>query len=197
MLSLLIRQADPADAFWHVGALALSGAQAAHRATGARVELKWPNDLVIGDQKLAGILAQQNGDALVVGMGMNVRWLSDMPEEFAARATSLDRHLEARDHHEGGTAAPRVDRLQLALDVLQGVSRWLDAPRDELRAAWSSQCATLQREVRIELDDRNEVGTAVGVHASGALIVDQGGSCVMFHVGDVVHLRPNNGPLSG
>lgn len=188
MLSILLREADPAAAFWQVGALALAAAEAASEATGTRVELKWPNDLVIGDKKLAGILGQRSGDAVVIGLGMNVRWQTDMPAEFAARATSLDRHMQGQRE---------VDRVSLACDVLRRTDSWLGAPHDEVRAAWLERCATMQRDVRVELEHGNEVGIAVDVDSSGALVVKQGETCAMFHVGDVVHLRPNNGPMTG
>lgn len=192
MFSVLVRNADVSAGFWHVGAVALAAAEAASAATGAMVELKWPNDLVIGDKKLAGILAQRNGDALVIGMGMNVLWQADMPDEFAARATSLDRHL---DQHAGGVH--QIDRIALAGDVLTRAATWLAAPVSDIRKAWVRRCATMDKPVRIMLEHGDELGTAVDVDPSGALVVDQGGTCVTFHVGDVVHLRPNNGSLSG
>ncbi|HSB37370.1 MAG TPA: biotin--[acetyl-CoA-carboxylase] ligase, partial [Thermoanaerobaculia bacterium] len=54
---------------------------------GLEVRLKWPNDLVVDDRKLAGILAEKDGDAVVVGMGLNVAW-DAFPPDIAATATA-------------------------------------------------------------------------------------------------------------
>ena len=63
-------------------AVALAGA--VDRVAGVPAMLKWPNDLVVGDRKLAGLLAERDGDALVVGAGCNVNW-ERFPDDLAGR----------------------------------------------------------------------------------------------------------------
>src|SRR5262249_27789658 len=75
---------------WMAGGAAM--AEAVTRVAGFTPGLKWPNDLVVGDRKLAGILAERDGDAVVVGTGVNVDW-HEFPPEIAATATACN--LEA------------------------------------------------------------------------------------------------------
>src|SRR2546423_3106353 len=77
-----------------VAAVALAGAEAVDRVSGVRPSLKWPNDLVVGDRKLAGVLAETDGAAVVVGIGVNLNWPDPLPDELAAIATAVN-HLVA------------------------------------------------------------------------------------------------------
>ena len=77
---------------------------------GAKVELKWPNDVLVDGRKLAGILCERHGDAVIAGIGVNVRQ-REFPPEIADRATSLT--LVA------GDGAPTVAQARSAvLDAL-------------------------------------------------------------------------------
>lgn len=135
-------------------------------ASGARI--KWPNDVVIGDQKLAGILAEADGHgAVVVGMGCNVRrdWF---PPELAGIATAVE-----------------VDRRELLVDWLRAYDEHLDALDGVLDAVVACS-ATIGRRVRVELEDETIEGVARGLTADGFLQVDDR----VITSGDVVHLRP-------
>ncbi len=86
---------------------------------GPQARLKWPNDVLVGQKKIAGILVEstltgRRVEALVIGVGINVHTRS-FPDELAGRATSLA--LEAR--------AP-VDRAEVLVDVLSGLHRDLE-----------------------------------------------------------------------
>lgn len=76
----------------------LAAARAAERACpGARVGIKWPNDLEIGGRKTGGILCEHGHGAVVAGIGLNVRLpASGLPEELSDRATSLECHAPGR-----------------------------------------------------------------------------------------------------
>lgn len=128
----------------------------------ARVLVKWPNDLVVDDKKLAGILleSQLTGaevSALVVGVGVNVA-MRELPDEIARIATSLAL-LESH----------ALDRTELLLDILghlearleAHVAHGLDAALPELRAA----DALRGRRLRVEALE----GVAAGIEADGAL----------------------------
>lgn len=93
---------------WHLigWAVAVAARQAIVEVTGVDVEFKWPNDLVVADRKLAGVLGETvPPSGLVVGIGVNCNWPSGRPpEEIASLATSLER--ETHRPVEVGELAP-------------------------------------------------------------------------------------------
>lgn len=171
---------------WIGGILGLAAVRAIKECTGVDAVLKWPNDVLIGGDKVAGILGEIAGDALVVGMGLNVT----VPREALPRAdaTSLSLH----------GAAPSRDAL--LTEVLAGlgplIARWRDARGDVdaagLRAEYLAVCGTVGSRVAVQLPDGERVvGTAVDVDGSGAVVIDVSGTGALrrFVAGDVVHLR--------
>ncbi len=165
--------------------LGLAAVAAAKRFLGERwvcdVGLKWPNDVLLDDRKLAGILAQRvpDHDAVVVGLGLNVRWAPD----GAAALTSLD----------ADTAAGHpVDPPTLLLAVLEE----LDALPADIGARYVDSLLTIGRWVRVEMPSGADAlyGRAVGVDAAGRLVVaDAAGRRHELDVGDVVHVRALDG----
>ncbi|WP_205717587.1 biotin--[acetyl-CoA-carboxylase] ligase [Actinomadura soli] len=149
------------------------------------VRLKWPNDLLAGDRKLAGILVEKAADGLVVGVGLNVGLRED--ELPVKTATSLA--------IEG---APLSDRAPLLRAILREFATWYrewtaldgDPETSGLRTAYKDLCATLGREVRVELPgDERFSGTARDVDGAGRLIVAGPGGDSAISAGDVVHVR--------
>src|SRR5260221_2196605 len=115
--------------------------RALRRETGVDAGLKWPNDVLVGGRKLAGILAEQSGDAIVVGIGINV--LGREHELPVATATSLE---VAR--------AASADRTGLLAAILRQLEHWYlrwreTAPGDPvargLRVVHLSLCPTIAR----------------------------------------------------
>ena len=165
----------------------VAAARALQRVAAVDARLKWPNDVLLGGGKLAGILAEQSGDAIVVGVGINVLGRDrDLP---TATATSLER---------GG--AVRTDRTELLAEILRQLEHWYlrwretgsgDAAGSGLRQEYLSLCATLGRVVRVELPgDRELTGTAVDVDGAGQLLIRRdGGDVVAVSAGDVIHVR--------
>jgi BirA family biotin operon repressor/biotin-[acetyl-CoA-carboxylase] ligase len=152
------------------------------------VAVKWPNDLLLGPQrrKAAGILAEVCGEAVVLGLGLNV---SLQPDELPVpHATSL--------RMEGSECTDREALLRALLCRLDAVERrWRDARGDAvasgLRDAYRRCCATLGRQVRVELPaGQQPSGLAVDVDAEGRLVIDTGGARRALSAGDVTHLRP-------
>ena len=158
---------DPPSLATHRVALAAVRAASALRPD-ARVTLKWPNDVLLDDVKMAGILAQRcpSREAVVVGLGMNVGWAPDGAAQLGT-----------------GHPADVLARLLAAFDDLPDDRAALDA---EYRAA----LGTLGRPVRIELAASTVEGTAIDVDDAGRLVVDTDQGQQTFDVGDVVHLRP-------
>jgi BirA family transcriptional regulator, biotin operon repressor / biotin---[acetyl-CoA-carboxylase] ligase len=178
LVSVLLRPAPHRDAsHTAVMAVALALAEAVEDVAGVIAELKWPNDLVVGDRKLAGLLAEREGDALVIGAGCNVEWEA-FPPELAATSTACN--LEA------GRSVDRDALLDLFLARLASA---LDA-LEQVPARYRARLATLGRRVRVERAHDTLVGEAVDVTHDGALVVrDDDGTDELVTAGDVVHLR--------
>jgi BirA family transcriptional regulator, biotin operon repressor / biotin---[acetyl-CoA-carboxylase] ligase len=140
--------------------------------------LKWPNDVLIGERKLGGILAERAGGAVVIGIGLNVSLRAD--ELPAPNATSLA--LE-------GAPADRDPILRAVLREL--AARYAELSNTEaLRKAYVSMCATLGRPVRVERPDGSVLtGEARDVDEGGRLVVAAADGEHPLSAGDVVHVR--------
>ena len=160
-------------------------AEAVGEVTGVRASLKWPNDLLALDgRKLAGILAEGSGTAVVVGVGLNV---STTATELPDTGTSLSRVTGAT-----------VDRAPVLLAFLRAVERryrtWTAALGDPVSSglardylAWSS---TVGSDVVVSLPDGSTLeGRAEAVDWDGRLVVTTPEGQVELASGDVRHLR--------
>ena len=141
-----------------------------------KVSLKWPNDILIGDKKVAGLLAQQIGDGVIIGIGINVAMGADeLPVPTAtslalAGSNNLDRNL----------------LLSAFLNQFADIFKEWDSGRDFLEK-YRQVSSTLGRQVRVEVLGRDSIeAEAVAITAQGALILSDG---TEVNVGDVVHLR--------
>jgi len=162
---------------------------AVREAAGVPVCLKWPNDVLVGERKLAGILLERvewgrATPAAVVGVGLNVSMTAEqMP---VPQATSLA--VEGAQVHPAQLLGVLLDRLGAAYVA------WCAAGGDPdagLRAEYTAACSTLGARVRVRLPDGSDLsGHATGVDSSGRLEVDTGAHTVAVGAGDVIHLRP-------
>ncbi len=182
LMSVLLADRVATDAFWSVAALSVA-LQSALQTHGVDATIKWPNDVLVADRKLAGVLAEMHGATLVVGVGVNVHRPAHGSAELSDIATWVDDHLSE------APSRPRL-REELAVAVLNGFDHWLECGHDELVERWTLGCSTLGQRVRVERGTGSVVGIAEGVDGTGALIVDGADGRVVHHVGDVVHLRP-------
>jgi BirA family biotin operon repressor/biotin-[acetyl-CoA-carboxylase] ligase len=176
LVSVLLRR--PGAPGRAVMAAGVALAAAVEHVAGVGVALKWPNDLVVGDRKLAGVLAEAHDDALVIGVGCNVNW-SHFPADLAETATACN--------VEAGRPIDRDALLDSFLDELAAALHAGDAIVDDYRV----RLATTGRAVRVQqLRADDLVGTAVGVTDGGALVVrDADGHEHTVVAADVVHLR--------
>jgi BirA family transcriptional regulator, biotin operon repressor / biotin---[acetyl-CoA-carboxylase] ligase len=155
--------------------LPLAAAVAVCAALPADTRIKWPNDVWIGERKVAGILVEarpQEGWA-VLGIGLNVTTPS-FPSELATIATSL----QLEGHF--------VTTSEALASVVDSLSSWLERPSDEVLAAWRSRDALAGRTVRWE--NGSKEGVASGIDSSGALIVETAEGRVALGAGEV-HLE--------
>jgi len=154
---------------------------------GLDARLKWPNDVLVGGAKIAGILAEQAGDAIVLGTGINVTTRRD--------------ELPVPDATSVALAGGAPDREQLLVAVLGELEtwyrRWVAAaaagPGGDpagLRAEYLRQSATAGQQVRVSMPGGKQVaGRAVDVDATGRLVVETASGPVPVSAGDVVHVR--------
>jgi BirA family biotin operon repressor/biotin-[acetyl-CoA-carboxylase] ligase len=176
-VSVLLRPTPVDHAHQAVMATALALADAVDAVAGFAPEVKWPNDLVVEDRKLAGVLAEMVDDALVVGAGCNVDW-QEFPPEIAATATACN-----------VVTGHAVDRDALLDAFLDQLASELDTV-DDVPARYRARLATLGQRVRAELASGAVEGDAVDVTDDGALVVrDDAGTDHTVTAGDVVHLR--------
>lgn len=172
---------------WLPLAAGVAVADAVSAVTGVQAELKWPNDVLAGGGKLAGILSEAvtTRTTIVVGIGLNVTLRS--AEVPGVDMTSLV---------ELGIEEPDRDRLvrHLLLELGLRIADWRQpgSPSPKLIADYRSRSATIGSRVRATLPGGGQlVGQAQDIDEQGRLLIDEDGKTVAVSAGDVVHLRPN------
>jgi BirA family biotin operon repressor/biotin-[acetyl-CoA-carboxylase] ligase len=195
--SVLLRPAVPRARLGWLPLLAgVAVAAAVRTAAAVDAELKWPNDVLAPAAgghpgKLGGILAEASGDAVVVGIGLNVSTeAAELPPPGPGALPASSLRL---------ARAGNLDRGALLAEILAGLERryrsWVqaqgDTERSGLRAEYTGLCATLGRHVRVELPAGRLVdGVASGVDEDGRLLVSTSpGADLPVAAGDIVHLR--------
>jgi BirA family biotin operon repressor/biotin-[acetyl-CoA-carboxylase] ligase len=204
--SVLLRpvMVAPAGRGWLPLLTGVALTRALRQVTGVDVTLKWPNDVLAGGSKLAGILAEQAGEAIVVGIGLNI---SAAPGDLlAARPGALPATSLAM------SGATTTDRGVLLVAVLRELADWYRrwtssaiaagpagagsagagsaAEASGLRAEYVRCCSTIGADVRVELPGRSRLaGVATGIDQAGRLLVDSAGGVVAVSAGDVIHVR--------
>ncbi|MFM1985352.1 MAG: hypothetical protein RLZZ295_518 [Actinomycetota bacterium] len=140
-------------------------------------KIKWPNDILINDKKVSGLIAEVAGNGVVVGIGVNVGMEeSELPVDTA---TSL--------LLEGGVDLTRDQLLCEILEEFEDHFLQWDQGIDEVQPLYAHLSATLGKEVRIEYPGgKTHLAKADSISDTGALVLDDG-----THVqsADVIHLR--------
>ena len=141
-----------------------------------KTSLKWPNDILIGDKKVAGLLAEQSKEGVIIGIGLNVSMSSQELPVPAATSLAI-------------AGSVNLDRNQLLASFLNQfeklVSQW--ETEVDFTQRYQEISSTIGRKVRVEVVGRQPVeGAAISISDKGALILDGG---FEVNVGDVVHLR--------
>ncbi|MEZ0394776.1 MAG: biotin--[acetyl-CoA-carboxylase] ligase [Desulfurococcaceae archaeon] len=184
-MTLVLRPELGAPQLLTLGA-GLALARSIRRALGIEAELKWPNDVLYGGKKLAGILAEASAESgrvryVLLGVGVNVN--NEVPSELKGLATSLREAI--------GVPVPRTLVLKGFLEEFDEVYGLLAEGRGrEVLEGWAALSSTIGRRVKVILREGELEGIARGLGDDGSLLVElPEGVTVSVNSGDVVHLR--------
>ena len=202
--SLILRQVDPRQPSLLTGLGALAVCEALENLYRLKPQIKWPNDVLLNQQKVCGILTESHwqGEQLsgvVIGIGINLAPSSVPPVNAALfPATCVQDHLRVQSG-----ASPQVDRFQLLAAILERLLVW----RSRLQAtsfiqSWEARLAYRHKTVQIfqALDKEESLlteGRLEGLNADGNLILRQAnGEIQTINFGEI-RLRPlsSNGGL--
>lgn len=169
--SVLLRPAIAPQAATQITvASAAALARALRSATGLPCAIKWPNDILIGERKVCGILMEMNAEIekihyVVLGVGVNVNFdTADFPPDLRKTATSLK--------IESGRSWRRADLAALILEELDiCYRRAISGGFHQVAEEWEDLCATLGRNVEIACGPRVIQGRAESLDDEGALLV--------------------------
>ena len=183
MLSALLRPSAPTATWPLLPFIAgVAVAEAVRAVAEVDAVLKWPNDVLVGEHKLGGILVERVEDAVVVGIGVNVSLRAD--ELPVPTATSL------------ALAGGGTDREALTKEIARALLRRYDAleaasgASSAILPAYREICATIGTDVVVELPGGEQmVGQAASVDDDGALVVVTRDGEHRVTAGDVVHVR--------
>jgi BirA family transcriptional regulator, biotin operon repressor / biotin---[acetyl-CoA-carboxylase] ligase len=175
LCSILLR--PPADR--RASELSLLGglavAETIERTTGLTAEIKWPNDVLLGGRKIAGVLAEVAGETVVLGIGLNV---NQRPEELTPQAKLPPTSLFALDRVER-------DRALLLAELVGQVERnyrlWESEGLRTIHAGLAARDFLKGRAIRV----RDQSGTAIAIARDGRLEVELGGQRQLIESGEV------------
>lgn len=188
--SIVLRpELSPAETMLLTLMTAVAIARAMALETNLSPRIKWPNDILINDKKVVGILSESKVGATgvehaIIGFGINVNHTrADLPQELLLAASSLSIEL-----------GEPVDRSKLITKILAEVEYLYEGLQQGdvaiILEEWRRFSATLGRHVRITQRGELTEGIAVDVTEEGALLVRvEQNSLITVHAGDIEHLR--------
>jgi len=159
-----------------VSAVAL--AEAIEETAGVRPSLKWPNDILVGGKKVAGILTEMSSESdrvkhIIIGIGINVNIeVTDLPGGLRYPASSLK--------HESGS---KIDRTELVRNLYSRLEKWykilLSDGSEEIVETWREYFTFVGKEIRIEgyrgigAEPVITEGICLGIDSDGALLIKE------------------------
>jgi len=187
--SILLRPNVPSHRAPELTLVAAVAVAKAIRELGIEVWIKWPNDLLVNEKKLVGILTELIADegktqGVVVGIGVNVNSTEeDFPEDLKPTATSL-----------AVVSKKRLSKAYVLAVLLQHLETWFDVYASSgfapITNAWSALSSTLGKRVRVDLGHEVREGKALQINVAGALVLeDDSGKQFSILAGDIEHLR--------
>ncbi|MDI6840978.1 MAG: biotin--[acetyl-CoA-carboxylase] ligase [bacterium] len=132
------------------------------KALGLNVKIKWPNDILVGSKKIAGILTEYENDAVILGVGINLN-ISEFPKDIEATSTLL----------ETGKVFDKNEVLKLVLDKIdEKYNRLQNGELKNLLNEWRSYSITLGEFVEVKTPNSILQGKAIDIDEDGALLVE-------------------------
>lgn len=147
-------------------AAALAAVIAIEKLSGLKASIKWPNDVMLADKKAGGILVEQSGGALIIGIGLNLNTeQADFPEDIRRTATSVLARSGKKCEQDAFLVEyfPVLEELIIMLERGRG---------DELLKKVEEHSDTLGREVDITASGGQFRGKAVGLESDGSLLLE-------------------------
>jgi len=172
---------NTADQGWIPLIVGVAAVNAISRYCGLAPQLKWPNDLLIGELKVGGIIAEQFEDCVVVGIGINV--LQEINELPVPTATSLN--LESGEE----VIKNREDLIAYLLKEIRSEFDAWNLAKDnvEILKKYSKISATLGKQIKLDFQNgESKESTAIGFAENGGLLISSGETIVSA---DLTHLR--------
>lgn len=190
-MSVILRpEIEPKDATLLTIMTAVSCAKGVMKSTGLKAEIKWPNDLMISNKKLGGILTEMKSDPdgivfAVIGIGINVnsKTTKDFPPDIQGIATSIREEL-----------GKIQSRTFIIAEILKEMEHWykvlLTEGRKPLFDEWKRLSSTLGRKVKVTAGDNVFTGVAEDIDKGGMLILRlPSGILKKISSGDLTMLR--------
>jgi BirA family biotin operon repressor/biotin-[acetyl-CoA-carboxylase] ligase len=141
-------------------------ASAIEEICGIRLGLKWVNDLTYGGKKVGGILAEMPGQALVIGMGINIKLeLESLPEDLKTRVEWLENIV-------GKPVSPNLIVIALARKLEDEYNALINGQDQKILERWKSYSITIGKEIIAQTALKEIRGRAVDLTATGALIIE-------------------------
>jgi len=148
-----------------------------------KLDLKWPNDVLLGGRKLCGILVQNRlvgneTSQIVIGIGINV----NQPANFFIGELSQGTSLNI-------TLGRNMDRIEVLKRVLVGLDRWLfilgDSGETAIFNRWKALCSSIGK--RVLVNDGRQIYTGIfkDLSSQGGLVLETDGHCRVFYAADV------------
>ena len=198
-MSVIVRpEIEPKDATLLTIMSAISCARAVRNSTGIEVKIKWPNDLMVSERKLGGILTEMKSDQdrivfAVIGIGINVNASLDaFPSDVRAAAASVIEELRKGKGIKGDS--PEISRTLIIAAILNELERWfkvlIKGGRIQLINEWKKLSSTLGRKVKVVSGKDTFSGIAEDIDDEGMLILRlPSGGLKKISAGDVIMLR--------
>lgn len=152
----------------------VAGVSVAEALQDFKVRLKWPNDVLLNGQKVAGILLENQEDKLIMGIGVNVAQ-KPQSDDLIYPVASLENKI----------SAPQVAQL-----ILKSLTKWLDIFDKEgfepVRLKWITLAEGLNRHICVKLPQKEIQGRFVNITSTGAILLEtQDNSTCQISAGDV------------
>jgi BirA family biotin operon repressor/biotin-[acetyl-CoA-carboxylase] ligase len=160
-----------------VGGIAV--AEAVERATGLATQLKWPNDVMLNRRKVAGLLAEASGGAVVLGIGLNVNQRREQLPEGGRVAPASLYTIDGVQRDRAGVLADLLAALERSYEL------WLDGGLDALYDGIGARDFLRGRKVLVD----GGAGVGVGIDRSGRFEVDVNGERRLIESGEVLFER--------